>query len=226
MIKKILLKRFLKKTNIKVRINLKKKKHSLLLEEECSLGDLSLIGNSTHFLECGFFSYFRSGTCIGSIKIGRFCSIAEDVIIGLEKNGHPLDWLSTSPFQFSSNSITKLSSNFFSYSPNLKTTSIGHDVWIGNRVIIYNGCDIGIGAIIATGSIVTSPVPPYAIAAGIPAKIIGYRFPKDEVAVLLNSQWWEASRSELANLTYSDKEHFIEEVKNIKPENTIKRIQI
>jgi acetyltransferase-like isoleucine patch superfamily enzyme len=50
---------------------------------------------------------------------------------------------------------------------------IGHDVWIGANVIILPGCyKIGNGAIIGAGSIVTKDVPPYAIVAGNPSRLI------------------------------------------------------
>jgi maltose O-acetyltransferase len=52
---------------------------------------------------------------------------------------------------------------------------IGDDVWIGARAIILPGLTIGNGAIIGAGSVVTKDVPPYAICAGNPAKIIRYR---------------------------------------------------
>nr|WP_299735233.1 hypothetical protein [uncultured Endozoicomonas sp.] len=71
------------------------------------------------------------------------------------------------------------------YQPVMDTTSVGHDVWVGNRAIIYNGCSLGVGSVIAAGSIVTKDIPPYAIAAGVPAKIIGYRFTEEMISQLL-----------------------------------------
>ena len=50
------------------------------------------------------------------------------------------------------------------------------DVWIGFRATILSGVEIGQGAVIAAGSVVTADVPPYAIVGGTPAKIIKYRF--------------------------------------------------
>lgn len=52
---------------------------------------------------------------------------------------------------------------------------IGHDVWIGTRVIVLPGVTIGNKAIIGAGSVVTKPVTPWAIVAGNPARIIRYR---------------------------------------------------
>jgi acetyltransferase-like isoleucine patch superfamily enzyme len=56
-----------------------------------------------------------------------------------------------------------------------ETPTVGHDVWIASDVVIYSGVHIGDGAVIGGNSVVTKPVPPYAIVAGNPAKIIGSR---------------------------------------------------
>lgn len=55
---------------------------------------------------------------------------------------------------------------------------IGNDVWIGARAIILPGLSIGEGAIIGAGAVVTKDVPPYAICAGNPARVIKYRTAK------------------------------------------------
>ena len=52
---------------------------------------------------------------------------------------------------------------------------IGDDVWIGDRVLILPGVHIGTGCIVAAGAVVTKDVPDYAIAAGVPAKVMRMR---------------------------------------------------
>jgi len=69
----------------------------------------------------------------------------------------------------------------FSGRPAVTPTYIGHDVWLGYRVIVMSGVQIGDGAIVAAGSIVTKDVAPYSIVAGIPAKQVDVRFNKEEV---------------------------------------------
>lgn len=54
------------------------------------------------------------------------------------------------------------------------------DVWVGFGSILLTGVRIGRGAIIAAGSVVTKDVPAYAIAAGVPAQVVGARFATDE----------------------------------------------
>ncbi len=56
-----------------------------------------------------------------------------------------------------------------------KAVYIGDDVWIGHRVIILPGVHIGNGCIIGAGAVVTKDIPDYAVAVGVPARIIKYR---------------------------------------------------
>ena len=74
---------------------------------------------------------------------------------------------------------------------------VGHDVWIGSRAIVLDGIVVGNGAVIAANALVTKDVPPYAIVAGIPAKIIKYRFKQDKIDKLIDSKWWELSLNEI-----------------------------
>lgn len=53
--------------------------------------------------------------------------------------------------------------------------TIGDDVWIGSGVRILDGVSIGKGAVIGAGSVVTRPVPEYAVAVGVPARVLKYR---------------------------------------------------
>ena len=61
-------------------------------------------------------------------------------------------------------------------------TTFGLDVWLGQRVTIIEGTTIGRGAVVGSGSIVTKNVEPYAIVAGVPARIIKSRFTPDQIA--------------------------------------------
>lgn len=71
--------------------------------------------------------------------------------------------------------------------------TIGNNVWIGDLAIILSGVHIGDGAVLAAGTIVTKDVPPYAIVAGNPAKIIKFRFNKTVIKQLLKIKWWNWS---------------------------------
>lgn len=80
-------------------------------------------------------------------------------------------------------------------------TVIGNDVWIGEKSIILPGVEIGDGAIIAAGSVVTKNVEPYSIVGGIPAKLIKYRFNKDTIKKLISIKWWDWSDTDIFNAT-------------------------
>jgi len=56
-----------------------------------------------------------------------------------------------------------------------KEVSIEEDVWIASRCVIIKGVTIGKGSVIAAGSVVNRSIPPYSVAAGIPAKVIKKR---------------------------------------------------
>ncbi|KPP94396.1 Hexapeptide repeat of succinyl-transferase [Erythrobacter sp. HL-111] len=56
-----------------------------------------------------------------------------------------------------------------------RDVEIGDDAWLGARVIVLPGVKIGAGAVIAAGAVVTSDIPSFAIAAGVPAKVVGTR---------------------------------------------------
>ena len=80
-----------------------------------------------------------------------------------------------------------------------KRTTIGHDVWIGNRVMLKAGVNIGDGAIIGMGSIVTKDIGAYEIWAGNPAKFIRKRFDDETIEKLLTIKWWEWSDEKIEN---------------------------
>jgi acetyltransferase-like isoleucine patch superfamily enzyme len=83
-------------------------------------------------------------------------------------------------------------SDFQEYKP----IEIGNDVWIGARVTVVDGVKIGTGSIIASGAVVTKDVPSYAIVAGVPAKVIRYRLPENDIVFLQQSEWWNLSPQE------------------------------
>jgi len=71
-----------------------------------------------------------------------------------------------------------------------RPVKIGHGVWIGDSVVILGGVTVGNGAVVGAGSVVTKPVPSYAIAAGNPAKVLGWRYPESVIAELEDLEWW------------------------------------
>ena len=82
--------------------------------------------------------------------------------------------------------------------------------------MIKNGITIGNGAVVGAGAIVTKDVPDYAIVAGVPARIIRYRFKPEVIEKLLQSQWWNYPLNKLKKLPLTDPEKFLEELQKIK----------
>lgn len=152
-------------------------------------------------LEIGAHSYLRSGAELLNVgRIGRFCSIGNDVILGQPARSHPMDWVSTHPFQFDAlNETQDIASPL----------SIGHDVWIGRNAMLMDGIEIGTGAVIAARATVTRSVPPYAVVAGTPARIIKHRQPPDIVMELLNSEWWLLDTAILHTLPFDEPAEFL-----------------
>lgn len=123
------------------------------------------------------------------VQVGNYCSIASCSVMGFSQ--HHYRRVSTYPF-----------AELFGWGrPNAHTrgdTTIAHDVWIGADVLITGGITVHTGAVIAARAVVTKDVPPYAIVAGIPAKIVGYRYSEDIREKLLQSKWWERTPEELS----------------------------
>ncbi|SHM79925.1 transferase hexapeptide (six repeat-containing protein) [Caldanaerovirga acetigignens] len=71
---------------------------------------------------------------------------------------------------------------------------IGHDVWIGHGAILLPGVKVGTGAVVGAGAVVTKDVEPYAIVAGVPARKIKERFPREVVEKIMETQWWDWPR--------------------------------
>ena len=70
-------------------------------------------------------------------------------------------------------------------------TVVGNDVWIGQNVTVMPGVHIGDGVIIGANSVVASDIPPYAVAAGNPCRVIRKRFDDEFIAYLLDLKWWD-----------------------------------
>ena len=91
---------------------------------------------------------------------------------------------------------TKEDTEFFQWRKDHRC-SVGHDVWIGHGVTVIAGKKIGTGAVIGSGAVVTKDIPPYAIAVGVPARVVKYRFPKDVIEQLQAIAWWDWDRATL-----------------------------
>lgn len=160
-------------------------------------------------------------------SIGRYCSIAKHVQIGVAN--HPTDWLSISARQYSPKYLNfhrfvEKSCHTLPHEMFQKTT-IGNDVWIGTNAVVMGGVTIGDGAIVAAGAVVTKDVPPYAIVGGVPARVIRYRFSPTIVSQLLDLQWWNYDIADFGDVDWRDVPTTISKIKELIASGILKRYQ-
>lgn len=167
----------------------------------------------------GAFSYFNGIAEVFHSNIGRYCSIAQNVMIG--PGEHPVENLSTHPFAFGGGrnrfgnqcgyeDLLQSSKSTVRHKP----TRIGSDVWIGAQCFIAQGVSIGDGCVIGAGAIVTRDIPPYSIAVGTPANVIRPRFPEAVVERLLKLKWWDywLSKKDLGQMSYDNIEACLDRI--------------
>ena len=148
----------------------------------------------------GYGTYIAPNSMIAG-KIGRFTSIGSDVKIIQGRHPYTYPYVSTSPMFFSAEKSELQTGVTFAteqrfveelYADDEKSlVVIGSDCWIGSDVKIIEGVNIGDGAMVLAGAIVTKDVPPYAIVGGVPAKILKYRYDEETIKFLLNIKWWD-----------------------------------
>lgn len=122
--------------------------------------------------------------------IGKFCSIACGAKFLFNSANHSMASLSTYPFPLFFEEWGLDKRNVTKSWDNKGNIIIGNDVWIGFEALILADVSIGDGAIIGSRAVVTKDVPPYTIAAGVPARPIRKRFDDDTISNLIKIKWW------------------------------------
>jgi virginiamycin A acetyltransferase len=155
-------------------------------------------------IEVGDFTYYDDFVTVANFEknvrylfdftgdrliIGKFCQIASDVTFIMNGANHLTDSVSTYPFAIFGNGWEHAMEG--KAYPFKGDTRIGNDVWIGYGATIMAGVTVGDGAIIATKSVVTKDVAPYAILGGNPAREIRLRFSEAQIEHLLSVRWWD-----------------------------------
>jgi acetyltransferase-like isoleucine patch superfamily enzyme len=165
--------------------------YSSSIDRNAKVNSHTQVYNST----MGKYSYLGRKSVLICADIGMYCSIGDEVKVGL--GIHTLSNLSTSPLFTEKHNGTGTSWTDNDKVEPFKRVTVGNDVWIGERVMIMGGISIGDGAVIGAGAIVTKDVPPYAIVVGVPAKIIRYRFSNDVIQSILQIRWWNFEEGRL-----------------------------
>ncbi|MDE3061108.1 MAG: CatB-related O-acetyltransferase [Pseudomonadota bacterium] len=152
--------------------------------------------------EIGEFSYgaprVRFAHSGSRLSIGKYCSFADQVEVFLGGN-HRTDWITTYPFAALPN-LWQDALKVPDVDVSRGDVTIGHDVWFGAGATVLSGVTIGSGAVIAARAVVTRDIPPYAVAAGVPARVVRLRFSEMVVAQLLEAAWWNLPRDQVRDL--------------------------
>lgn len=138
----------------------------------------------------------REQGIISNLHIGKYTSIAEglSVMLGKTHNIRCVDSGALSLMLQDKGCRPSLTDGQFVQKGSVV---IQNDVYVGEKVKIMPNVVVRNGAVIATNSHVVSDVPPYAIVGGNPAKVIGYRFPKEIIEKLQIIRWWDWSEDKL-----------------------------
>lgn len=195
--------------------------------------------NTAHFAgpcSIGYLSYVGPGSTISCTDIGRYCSVGPNVNIG--PSDHPLDWLSTHPFQYDG---TRQFDQYDEYQAiatrrslpdNSGRTSIGNDVLIGEGAFIKRGVTIGDGAVIGARAVVTRDVDSFCVVVGNPSRTLRQRFPSETVDRIIAMEWWNYDLSPLkGKLDFADIHRAIDAIedavaKSVLPMLTPRRFEL
>lgn len=138
-------------------------------------------------------------------EVGAFCSFAQGTSV---LRSHPTEYLSTHPIIYQDINCNSIYPPYQDIEDNewaikgivpkgknerLRRITIGNDVWLGHNVLIANGANIGNGVIAGAGAVITKDVPDYAVVAGVPARIMRYRYIEEQIEKLNKIAWWNWS---------------------------------
>lgn len=127
----------------------------------------------------------------GSLSIGRYCAIAHRATFLMPGANHAMAGPSTFPFGILGGSFAEaLPLDAYPWRGGGPIV-VGHDVWLGTECLVLPGVTIGHGAVVAARAVVTRDVPPYAVVAGNPARVVRMRYDDAAVARLLRIGWWD-----------------------------------
>jgi phosphonate metabolism protein (transferase hexapeptide repeat family) len=153
--------------------------------------------SSLEEVSVGAYSYFAGSNQAIYASIGKFSSIA--TFVRINPGNHPCyDRVAQHHFTYRSAEFgfAPDDSAFFEGRRQHRVI-IGNDVWIGHNAVVMPGVKIGDGAVIGSASVVTRDIPPYAVAVGVPARVIRMRFSDEMIEKIARCRWWDWSHEEI-----------------------------
>jgi len=172
----------------------------------------------------GAFTFIHKMASVENVTIGRFSRIEKNVEVGCRKSDPSL--ISNHFFSYAENgpygnneAFKNIKSDRYYYEK-ASQVLVGNDVLIQQSSFVEEGVVIGDGAIIKPASYVDQDVPDYAIVQGNPAKIVGYRFSDELIALLKYKKWWRFDVSLIfngVNVDYRDVNYFLGKITDDTP---------
>ncbi len=169
----------------------------MLMSLFINIYNMPIVGEGTYGIENLniYLEEYSQYKCI----VGKYCSIGPKIWIILH-GAHAMNSITTYPLHIIPEISEKMREKNIGEESNRVHKGdiiIGNDVWLGMECVILAGVTIGDGAIIGARSMITKDVPPYAIVAGNPARVISYRFTELQITSLLKIKWWDWSRDKI-----------------------------
>ena len=167
--------------------------HETVRRREAQIGRRCEILSHTRieYASLGDYSYLGENCEVADAAIGKFSAIANAVRIGAPN--HPMGRPSQHRFTYVPEYYEASASrdrDFFADRRGDRVI-VGNDVWIGHAAILLPGVNVGDGAVIAAGAVVSRDVAPYTIVGGVPARPIRKRFDDAVAASLRRIAWWD-----------------------------------
>lgn len=165
-------------------------------------------GNVSIGKHCWGLPYIVNSASGDTVIIGNYCSFGRNCII-VPNNGHIPEEKQYERLRVSTFPVAAIYGWKDEYFLPMKHNYvfIGNDVWVGVNTVILPGVKIGDGAIVGAGAVVTHDIPPFAIVAGVPAKVLRYRYSEEQRVKLQKIAWWNwPDKDVAANCDYFHKD--------------------
>lgn len=182
------------------------------------LGTFLVRGGETRI---GAYCSIANGSESQGITMGRYCEIGPGVLLGA--TGHPLNWLSVSPFQYKASTFgwheTANDADYIDPEAGGRASFrgapvvIGNDVWVGTGAVVLRGVTIGDGAVVAANAVVTRDVAPFEIVGGVPARTLKMRVGTEQRDELTDLAWWRFTPNQLKGISFDDVPRAIDQLR-------------